>query len=115
MSCKSGNKAHKERCKQYKAEGRRELNKKKKQERHLHRMEKFREKMERRKAAGKEYKYDKKRTEEKYKNHIPVGTNLNSGKRSEFAEWDSICTFLDKCYEEEKKKMTVKKEDRKEA
>lgn len=103
MSCKSGNKAHKERCKQYKAEGRRELNKKKKAARHEKRMQRFAERRE----SGKCYQYDKKRTEKKIKDRVPIGTNLGSNKRTDVAEWDSISAKLNKIYEEEKKKAQV--------
>lgn len=103
MSCKMGNKAHKERCKQYKAEGRRELNKKKKQARHEKRMQRFAERRE----SGKCYQYDKKRTEKKIKDRVPIGTNLGSNKRTDVAEWDSISAKLNKIYEEEKKKAQV--------
>ena len=47
------NKRHGEKCKQYKTEGRREINKKIKQERHQKRMEKIKKRRE----EGKTYKY----------------------------------------------------------
>lgn len=100
MSCKAGNKSHKERCKQYKAEGRRELNKKKKAARHEKRMQRFAERRE----SCKCYQYDKRKTEKKIKDRVPIGTNLGSNKWTEVAEWDSISAKLDKIYEQEKKK-----------
>lgn len=100
---KVGNKNNKERCKQYKAEGRRELNKKKKAARHEKRMQRFAERRE----SGKCYQYDKKRTEKKIKDRVPIGTNLGSNKRTDVAEWDSISAKLNKIYEEEKKKAQV--------
>ena len=103
MSCKAGNKNHKARCQQYKSEGRRELNKKKKAARHEKRMQRFAERRE----SGKCYQYDKKRTEKKIKDRVPIGTNLGSNKRTDVAEWDSISAKLNKIYEEEKKKAQV--------
>ena len=115
MSCKAGNKNHKDRCQRYKSEGRRELNKKKKAARHEKRMKRFAD----RKAAGKCYQYDKKKTEKKIKDRIPIGTNLNSSKKTEYAEWDSIQRKLDIIYEQEKKRAIAglvkdKKEDKEE-
>lgn len=103
MSSKVGNKAHKDRCQRYKAEGRRELNKKRKQERHLRHMEKLKERSEKRKASGKEYKYDKERTEKKREDHIPIGTNINCRRNTEVAQWDSIMGKLNRRIEKEKK------------
>lgn len=53
MSCKVGNKSHKARCERYKQQGRRLINKKKKQEKHMKLMEKF----AKRKEEGKTYTY----------------------------------------------------------
>ena len=110
---KQGNKHNKERCQRYKAEGRRELNKQKKQERHKNRTQKMKEKMERREAAGKKYVYSKDKVEQKIKNHIPV--DHSRSKHCEVQRWDGIMAMANKYYEEGKKKaskrMDKKKED----
>ena len=103
MSCKAGNKKHKERCQKYKQEGRRERNRILKQERIKNRLQKFKEKMERRAAAGKTYKYDKKRTEQKRKDGICINT---ISKKTFYQKWESA---MQKCQNEVNKENQIRK------
>ena len=99
---------NKERCQRYKAAGRREINKELKKERYENRLKRFKEKMERRAAAGKKYIYNKEKTAEKRKNHIEIKT---TSTKTEFQKWESafkkVQNQLDKIEKETKEKKKV--------
>ena len=103
MSCKAGNKNHKQRCEKYRQQGRRAINKENRAERHKKRMQRFAERRE----AGKAYEYSKERTEQKRENRIPIGSNLGSTqpRHTEFAKQDSINRKLRDSYNEQQKEI----------
>lgn len=109
MSCKAGNKNHKERCKKYKQEGRRELNKLKKKKKHEKRMEKFKKRRE----EGKTYSYSpnpyKIETKEYIKEHN-LRQRKNKKHKTDVAIWDSIMRKVKNIVEKEKSLAKEKQE-----
>lgn len=113
MSCKAGNKNHKERCNRYKQEGRRAKNKIKKQEKHEKRMQKF----AKRREEGKNYTYQKNPYEkgsEEYIREQNARSHKNISHKTDIELWDSIMrkvqNIVDK--EESLKKKEKEKEGR---
>lgn len=103
----------KARHQRYKEQNRRAINKEKKAKRHEKRMQRFAE----RKAAGKCYEYDKKRTEQKRKwnedhpdDRYEFGSNLHSGRErhTEFAQWDKLNAAMKKYYAEHQKVISAR-------
>lgn len=109
MSCKAGNKNHKERCKKYKQEGRRILNKAKKKERHEKRVAKFKKRRE----ENKNYTYSPNPYEigtAEYSREQNLRKQKNESNKTDIAIWDSIMrkvrniTDKEKALEKEKMK-----------
>ena len=101
MSCKAGNKNHKERCKRYKQEGRRELNKAKKKERHEKRLEKFKK----RKEEGKTYSYSPnpyKIDSKEYIREQNLRKQKNKTHKTDVEIWDSIMREVKNITDKEK-------------
>ena len=101
MSCKAGNKNHKERCKRYKQEGRRNTNKLKKQKRHEKRMQKF----AKRKEEGKTYQYEPipyKKGSAEYIREENIRSHKNDSKKTEYQIWDSIMRKVQNIVNKEK-------------
>lgn len=117
MSCKAGNKKHKERCQRYKSENRRAINKQKKAKRHEKRMQRFADRRE----AGKTCQYDKERTAQKRKwnekhpnerYEFDSNVNSNKGRHTDFAKWDSVESFLSRKREEIEHEMAKRAADK---
>ena len=109
MSCKAGNKNHKERCKRYKQEGRRELNKVKKKERHEKRLEKFRKRRE----EGKTYTYTPNPYEigsQEYIKENNLRQKKNKTHKTDVAIWSSIMRKVNNVVEKEKALAKEKQE-----
>lgn len=89
MSCKAGNKKHKERCQRYKQEGRKEKNKTKKQIKHEKRLKKFADRRE----QGKTYEY-KPNPYKKGSDQFLLEENRrrekNRSKKPELQYWESV-------------------------
>ena len=111
MSCKAGNQKHKERCKKYKQEGRREVNKVKKQEKHKKRMAKFLK----RKEEGKTYSYVpnpfKKNTKE-YAREANKRKRKNKSHKLDIAIWDSLMRKTQNIVDKEKALEKIVKEEK---
>ena len=102
---RKGNQNRKKSYMKYKAEGHLEINKKKKQERHEKRMNKFAEK----RTLGNGYVYSKERTA----NETPdKKSKLNGNLKTEFAKYRSLFAKLDNELKDkkEKEKMNLKKQ-----
>lgn len=101
MSCKAGNKNHKERCKRYKQEGRRLLNKDKKKKRHEKRLEKFKK----RKEEGKSYVYSPNPYEidtMEYVREENLRQQKNKPHKTDVAIWDGIMRKVQNITDKEK-------------
>ena len=114
MSCKAGNKNHKERCKRYKQEGRRNTNKIKKQKKHEKRIQKF----AKRKEEGKTYKYEPNPYKEGTKEYIREQNERaekNKSKKIPCQIWDSMMRKVQNVVDKEKalRKMEAEKESKK--
>lgn len=111
MSCKAGNKNHKERCKRYKQEGRRNTNKLKKQKKHEKRMQKF----AKRREEGKTYQYEPipyKKGSKEYIREQNIRSHKNDTNKTECQIWDSIMRKVQNVVDKEKAlhKLEMEKE-----
>lgn len=109
MSCKAGNKAHKDRCKRYEQEGRRAKNKLIKQERHLKRIEKFKKRRE----DGKTYCYKPnpyKKGSNEYIEEQNRRRQKNKNRKTQIEIWDSVMRKVNNAVEKEINNMKLKQE-----
>lgn len=108
---KPGNKNNKARCEKYKQQGRREINKRKKQEKHKKLMDKF----AKRKESGKTYEYKPnpyKKDSKEYIREANIRAEKNKDKMLPISRFDSIMqkadNYLLKLKNEEKKLKDLK-------
>ena len=94
IMAKPGNKNNKARCEKYKAQGRREINKKKKAIKHQKLMEKF----AKRKAEGKTYTYTPnpyKKDSKEYIKEQNSRARKNTSHKSDIAQFESVMRKLE--------------------